>query len=81
MKAYFTLVTYAYLPSVGGSSDIATTGPTTAQAQAKLVCALVVKAQVPGINRFFHWVGWEEDRNIKFLSHIGSPGAWVTLQV
>ena len=44
-------------------SGVATPGPTRAQARAKLVCALVAKAQIPAINS---WVGWEKDRYLKF---------------
>ena len=43
------------------SSGVVTPGPTRAQARAKLVCALVAKAQVPAIYRYrlfsLGWVG------------------------
>ena len=45
------------------SSGVATPGPTRAQARAKLVCALVAKAQVPAIDSQCR-VG-EEDRYLK----------------
>ena len=48
------------------SSGVATPGPTRAQAWAKLVCALVAKAQVPAINIFFIGLGGRRTGISKF---------------
>ena len=58
-------------------SGVATPWPTRAQAWAKLVCALVAKAQVPAIK-----IGLGGRRiGISNFESLGPPGAQITLQV
>ena len=47
-------------------SGVATPGPTRAQVRVKLVRALVAKAQVPAVNRFFIGLGGRRIRISKF---------------